>query len=221
MNNRYSAREEFQKDAGAVLLIALMLVVGAWAYPRLPARVPSHWNIRGEIDGWSTPLWGAFGLPLIALGIHAMMVLVPVIDPRRENYNRFSTAYALIRRLLVGFFAVMHMVVLSSGLGIALRVDLIMQAAISVLFILLGNVLGKVKQNWFVGIKTPWTLADEAVWTQTHRVSAWVWTAAGIVGLVATLFPRPYNAYVMFGAIIGSTVFSLIYSFVLFKKRHR
>jgi len=90
----------------------------------------------------------------------------------------------------------------------------------SLLVLVIGNVMGLVRQNWFVGIRTPWTLADDEVWRQTHRVSAWVWSSAGLFGLAAMLLPAPYNFIAMLAGIMGAAVFSVIYSYVLFRRRH-
>jgi uncharacterized membrane protein len=218
--SRYDYREAFRTDRVLLLLMIAMLVAGAWAYPRLPARVPSHWNIKGEVDGYSGTLWGAFGLPAMSILIYLGMVFMPVIDPRRENYSRFAGAYRFIRWLLIMFFALMHVIILAAGLGYAPNTGVLVQGAVALLFIFLGNVMGQVKQNWFVGIRTPWTLADDEVWRKTHRVSAWVWTAAGALGLFTLFLPAPLNFTLFTTLILGAALFSIVYSYVLYRSRH-
>jgi uncharacterized membrane protein len=218
--SRYDYRSALRTDRVLLIIIVAMFAAGAWAYPQLPARVPSHWNIRGEIDGYSGPLWGAFGLPGMSLAIYLGMVFMPLVDPRRENYARFGGAYRFIRWLIIGFFALLHGIILAAGLGYAPNTGALVQASVALMFILLGNVMGQVKQNWFVGIKTPWTLADDEVWRKTHRVSAWVWTAAGTLGLVTVFLPAPLNFTLFMGLILGAAFFSIVYSYVLYRSRH-
>ena len=217
---RYDYREALRNDRVILLIIAAMFVAGAWAYPQLPARVPSHWNIRGQVDGYSGPQWGAFGLPAMSLAMYFGMVFMPLIDPRRENYPRFGGAYKFIRWLLIWFFALLHGIILAAGLGYAPKTGALVQASMALMFILLGNVMGQVKQNWFVGIRTPWTLADDDVWRKTHRVSAWVWTAAGALGLVTVFLPAPLNFTLFMVLILGASLFSIVYSYVLYRSRH-
>lgn len=220
MNDRYDVRDVMRADWAVLLLIGLMIVAGLWAYPRLPEQVPSHWNIRGEVDKYQGRFWGAFSMPLTALSIYFGMVLLPLVDPHRRNYAKFTGPYRLIRWAAIGFFAVMYIAILASAMGYRLRMDLIVNLSIGVLLLLLGNVMGKVKHNWFVGIRTPWTLSDPDVWRATHRVSSWVWSLTGVIVLVSALLSAPYNFLAMFVAIMLATLFSVVYSYIAFRSRH-
>jgi len=147
-------------------------------------------------------------------------VFMPLIDPRRENYPRFSGTYRFIRCLIIGLFALLHGIILAAGLGYTPNTGALVQASVALMFIFLGNVMGQVKQNWFVGIRTPWTLADDEVWRKTHRVSAWVWTAAGALGLATVFLPAPLNFTLFMVLILGAAFFSIVYSYVLYRGRH-
>ena len=208
----------FVADWPALLLLLLSLAAGLFLYPRLPARVPSHWNLAGQVDGYASRPWGAVGIPLLSTGIYLLMLVVPLIDPKRENYRRFMGTYRVLRLMLVVFFVALHAVVLAAALGSPVRTDLLVPAGVSLLFIVLGNLLGQVRHNYFVGIRTPWTLASETVWQQTHRVAAYAFVLAGLAGLVGLLFPAAVRAVFLFGGLAGAVGYSVVYSYLAFAR---
>ncbi|MFX4260570.1 SdpI family protein [Pelotomaculum propionicicum] len=201
-----------------ILLILGSLAAGALLYDLLPERVPSHWNIRGEIDAYSSRFWGAFGIPLLNAGIYFMMLVLPLIDPRRENYLKFAGAYRVFRAVFVVFMTGVYLLVLASAFGYSVPVDRAVMAGISVMFIILGNYMGQIRHNYFVGFKTPWTLANEQVWQKTHRLGGRLWVAAGLIGLVAALFGGTWGG-ILLGISIGvAAIIPMVYSYVEFKK---
>jgi uncharacterized membrane protein len=212
------SREQLRRDWPLLALLLGLLALGIYFYPQLPERVPSHWNVRGEVDGYSSRFFGAFGLPLMNLGIYVLMLVVPSLDPKRANYQRFTGAYNVIRWAIIAIMSLLHIVVLMAGLGYKIDVGRVVQPAISVMFILIGNQMGRFKHNYFVGIRTPWTLANEEVWRKTHRVSGPIWVVGGFLGLLGTWLPAPYNFTIMMVAIIGASLISLVYSYLIFKE---
>lgn len=209
------SREQLRRDWPLLALILILFALGIYFYPQLPERVPSHWNIRGEVDGYSNRVFGAFGLPLLNLGIYILMLVAPAIDPKKESYSR---AYDVIRWSIIAIMSLLHIVVLMAGLGYVIDAGKVVQPAVSVMFILIGNQMGRFKHNYFVGIKTPWTLANKEVWRKTHRVSGPIWVVGGFIGLLGTWLPSPYNFTTMMVAIIGASLVSLVYSYIIFKK---
>ncbi len=220
MNERIPmlSREQLRRDWPLWTLILLLLASGVYFYPQLPERVPSHWNVRGEVDGYSSRFFGAFGLPLVNLAIYVMMLVIPSLDPKKTSYERFAGAYDVIRWSIIGVMALLHVVVLMAGLGYEVDAGRVVQPAVALMVILMGNQMGRVRHNYFVGIRTPWTLANEEVWRRTHRMSGPLWVAGGLVALGATWLPTPYNFGVFMGAIIGVSLVSLVYSYVVFKQ---
>ncbi|MGB9825797.1 MAG: DUF1648 domain-containing protein, partial [Desulfofundulus sp.] len=108
MGNNYRVdREMVARDWPALVLLLLMFAAGAVTYPHLPAQVPAHWNLRGEVDSYFSRFWGAFALPLLAAGIYLGMLFSPCLDPKRNNYLRFLEAYRAVRIGLVLFLAVL------------------------------------------------------------------------------------------------------------------
>ena len=163
-------------------IAVIPLLVTLAVFTRLPDLIPMHWNISGQIDAYYPKFPGAFLLPALGLVIVALMNILPNVDPKKENYVKFRSQYLFIRLFLVAFFAVIQFVVIAISLGADfIRVDLIVKLLVGIMFIVIGNLMPKLKHNYFVGIKTPWTLANESVWLRSHRHGGFVWFATGIV----------------------------------------
>ncbi|AET67642.1 putative integral membrane protein [Desulfosporosinus orientis DSM 765] len=203
-------------------IIALLpFLITIAVYGRLPQEIPMHWNIHGEIDAWYPKFPWAFLMPLTGLGIPLLVSVLAKIDPKKENYGRFKETYVIIRFILVAFFAVMQFVVIATSLGATfIKVDTMIKLMIGILFIVLGNLMPKFKQNYFMGIKTPWTLADETVWAKTHRHGGFVWFAAGFIMSVLAFLPGLITAGIYFGLVLVVALEPIIYSWLKYKELH-
>jgi len=200
------------------ILMAGTLVVGIIIYPHLPEQVPGHWNIHGEVDAYYPRSFGAFFAPLLTIGIYLLMLVLPLLDPRRDNYQRFSTAYMYTRWGLVLLLTVLHITTILFSLGYNIDVAMVVKSLVSVLLILIGNFMGQIRHNYFVGIKTPWTLANEEVWQRTHRVGGKIWVVGGLICLAMSFFSTVWAAYIFFAVIIIMAIVPIIYSYLLFNK---
>ncbi|HBV97680.1 MAG: integral membrane protein [Peptococcaceae bacterium BICA1-7] len=212
--------EEFKNDWMIIMLIIGSLAAGAAIYPHLPEQIPSHWNVHGQVDQYSSRLWGALGLPLLSAGIYIMMVLLPSIDPRRENYKRFKGAYRSIKSVLVIFFVGLWVMVMVSSLGYSIPVDRFVIVGIGLLFMVVGNFMGQLRNNYFVGIKTPWTLASEEVWRKTHRLSSRVWVACGgLIALTGLILGGEKGVLFIGASIAAAVIIPVVYSYIIFRRR--
>lgn len=200
------------------VILAGLIIAGFLLYPMLPEQVPVHWNIRGEVDRYGSRFEGAFTAPLLALGIYALMLVAPLIDPRRENYARFAGAYRLLRWVFVLFMAGIYVVWMAAALGYRVDIGFAVKTALGLLFIAIGNVLGQVRFNYFVGVRTPWTLSDEGVWRRTHRLAAKVWVLGGLICLVLAPVRSPAGAYVFFACVAVMVLAPMIYSYAIFRR---
>lgn len=220
MREKYKVdRETFKRDFLIILLILLMFVSGIIVYPFLPEKVPAHWNIKGEIDRYESRFWGAFGIPLLVLGIYLGLLYLPYIDPKRENYLKFEGVYRIIRHTFVIIFSLIHFTILYIALGGPKSlVPEIIPGILGILFIILGNYMPKIKYNWFIGIRTPWTLSNEEVWRKTHRFSGFAFVIAGICMLISGFLPPYLNFLLGIGGILIAVILSALYSFLVYKK---
>jgi uncharacterized membrane protein len=190
-------------------------------WSRLPPEVVTHWNLRGEPDGWMSRGAAALLGPALVLVFTGIAQVLPTIDPRRENYARFSSAYWLVINGLILFFAFLHVAVLVSGAGARLSIERVIVGGLAVLLLVVGNALGRIRPNWFLGIRTPWTLESPDVWRKTHRLAAWLFVSAGLVVGAAAFLPFLNPLVVAFvAAIIAAAVPALLSLVFWFREKH-
>jgi len=200
-------------DVLGLALIGGVVVLAATLYGRLPATVPTHWNWAGQPDGFLPKPLGAFLLPLVAAVTWAVLAVLPALSPRGFSMERFRGTYDVLRTTIVGFLVLVAMAQLLVAAGWRLRLDVVIPVAVGLLLAILGNYMGKVRRNFFVGIRTPWTLASEEVWLRTHRVAGKLFAAAGVLvaagGLLgAGVWVLPLAVGV---AALGSVAVSYVY----------
>ncbi|HHV63206.1 MAG TPA: DUF1648 domain-containing protein [Firmicutes bacterium] len=210
--------ETLRQDWPLWVWMAGLLVAGLFLYPILPERVPSHWNIRGEVDAYSSRAFGAFFAPLLNIGLYLLMLVLPLVDPRRENYARFAGAYRLLRWGIVLFGSGLYLVTILSALGYRVNVALGVKALVAILFILIGNFMGQLRHNYFVGIKTPWTLANEEVWRRTHRMAGPLWVVAGFLELALSPVQALWGSFLFFTLTAIMVVVPIVYSYLAFRR---
>lgn len=210
--------ERIKKDWPILLLMMIVLVVSIVLYPSLPEKVPSHWNIKGEIDAYSSKLFGVLGINMMNIVMYFLFIILPNLDPRRENYMKFGSAYNLIRYVMHLFFVMMQIVILTASFGYEVDVAFLITVGVGIMFVLLGNVMGKIKHNYFVGIKTPWTLADERVWVKTHRFSAPLWVVGGIIVIISAFFGGMASFITLMIVTVAMVIIPLVYSYKCFKE---
>jgi len=202
----------------AGLVAAATLVATAVIYPSLPERIPIHWNASGEIDGWGDKQW-AFLTPAIMIGMLGLLRVIPWLSPKHFEIDTFRSTYAFIVLLVSVLFAYIQGLTLLEPLGYHVRTDRALMVGMMLFFMLMGNVLGKVQRNFFVGVRTPWTLASERVWTDTHRLAAWMFVGTGALGLISALLGL--SIFVPL-ALIGVTVVTIVvFSLVRYKQLER
>jgi uncharacterized membrane protein len=205
-----------------LILIAAATLAGLLLWNRLPDQMASHWNINDQVDGYMPKFWGVFMLPLIALGIFLLFLVIPAIDPLKANIAQFREAFNLFTVLIVGFMIYLYGLTLAWSLGYTnFRMSGAMLPAIGLLFIFIGFMLRQARRNFFIGIRTPWTLSSDHVWNETHRIGAVLFMISGVLAFVGGFFGGTTAFWLMFIPIIGSTVFLLVYSYVLYRQETR
>ncbi|MCB1091292.1 MAG: SdpI family protein [Verrucomicrobiae bacterium] len=196
------------------LWLILLCGVNAWALSKLPgnARVPIHWNVSGEIDGWAgrTSLWI---MPGTLVGITLLLAFLPRIEPRRENLIQSAGAYQAVWIGAVTLFSLLHLAIISSALGHKVPMNLWAGLTVGLLFVVIGRVLGKVKSNYLMGIRTPWTLSSEYSWEVTHRLGGRLMMAFGVA--LATLALLDLPGWWLWGGMVGGLFLIIGATFVV------
>ena len=202
------------------LLALLPLVLVAVFYARLPDEVPMHWGFDGEIDryGGKNELWlmAALG-PLFAL----LFQFLPRLDPRKRNYEKFQKYYDAFGVVITAFVAVMMGIALVEAFHPGtVSMGRVVSALVGLLFLFLGNLMGKVKPNFFMGIRNPWTLSDPDVWNRTHRLGGGLFFLAGLATAVsAVLLPERITFWVLMGGVLAAALIPTVMSYVWYRRR--
>jgi uncharacterized membrane protein len=201
--------------------IAFVLVVTAVMtfvmYPVMPDPVPSHWNAAGQVDGHLPKFWGLILIPLLMYGFCVLFVVLPRIDPLRKNYLKFQSYYERFIFALAVFFSVIQLQIILWGMGMQVSPNLTMPVMIGILFICIGFLTEHAEPNWFVGIRTPWTLSSERVWKKTHERGGTLFKLAGVVSMIGT-FAGIHAWLVIIAPVLAVAVYSVVYSYIEFNR---
>ena len=198
-------------------LIALMFAAALIVWPSAPSEIPVHWNAGGEVDRYGGKFEGLLLLPLMALGIYVLMRFIPNVDPLRVNYARFGGAYTAIRAGVLLLMAGIYAMVIAWVLKVPVDISRAVPVAVGALFVLFGSVLSQVKPNWFVGIRTPWTLSSTESWARTHRLGGWLFIGLGVLFAVTGLFKLGSFGYVVIGGALAAVALLVVYSYFVWR----
>lgn len=199
-------------------VVALLAIAATWfAWDRLPPHMATHWDALGHVNGYSSRAFGAFFAPVLIVLLTLLFQVLPALDPRRANYAKFADTYWVIANAVLFFVGIAHLLVLAYGLGYPVAMTRILPLGLGILFIALGNVLPRVEPNWFVGIRTPWTLSSDTVWRRTHRTGGWTFFVGGCALLVEGVLFIGSSWPVMVVTIMAAVLIPVIQSYVLWK----
>jgi uncharacterized membrane protein len=204
--------------ASALILIAAAFAATAWLYPGLPETIPMHWNIRGEVDKWGSraTVWI---MPAAMVAMLGLFVLLPKISPKPFDLDRNQPVYLFVMVLLVGLMGYMHAVILWASFSPKADAARALVGGGMLMLVLLGNVLGKIKRNLYIGVRTPWTIVNERVWADTHRVAAWWFVGAGLIGAIACLVGLPI--WVTLIPLAAALIWPVLFSYLRYKQLER
>lgn len=212
----WTAKDWWLPVVNAVIVAAVYLLFN----DKLPDRVAAHFNLQGEANRYMAK--GTFWLTYAALTI-ALPVVITIfrsIDPRKANYVQFAPYYRLMRWVISLFLQVLFISIVLHESGSSIALHNVILGALGVMWVLLGNQLGRVKSNFFIGIRTPWALSDDANWKQTHRFAAKLWFFAGVVMFALAWFvPAQWAIMAAVVCILGSSLASVLYSYLFFRRK--
>jgi len=202
-----------------LILIALTAIVPFTVYDRIPDPVPTHWNLRGEVDGYTAKPWGVILGPLIMVLVLGVFVALPRLAPEGFRLESFARPYFLLGFSTILFLAIAMSIPVMHSLGWNIRVDQVMLGGLGALLMLIGNMLGKTTRNFFVGIRTPWTLTNEEVWLRTHRLGGKTFFAGGALLMVGAVTGLGFALAIP--AILIAAIIPVVYSYVIYRKLQR
>jgi len=198
-------------------LLAASILLSAYAYPRMPDRVASHWNASGQVDGYMGKFWGAFLMPAVLSVLALVFIAIPYIDPLKENILEFRKHYD---RFIVILFLFMIYVQIHSilwNLGRQVSPNKTMPIALGLLFYFVGVLCENAKRNWFIGIRTPWTLSSDTVWEKTNKLGGKLFKLAGAIAILSALLVKNAILFIVAPALL-ITAYTVVYSYLEYRK---
>ena len=202
-----------------LVLIIGSIIAGVLLWAQFPEQMASHWNENGQVDAYMLRFWGVFMMPLVNLGLFLLFLAVPLIDPLKANIAKFRGVFNLFIAFIIGYMTYVHALTLIWNLGNTdLEIGKAMLPAMGLLFFLIGYLLKQAKRNWFIGIRTPWTLSSDRVWDETHRIGSILFMVSGVLAVVGGFFGGMTAVWFILMPVFGTTIFLTVYSFVLYQK---
>jgi len=201
-------------------LALLSFLIAVYYYPQMPARMASHWNARGEVDGYLSRFWGLFSIPIILVGLALLFMAIPRIDPLRENIEKFRRYYDGFVIFFMVFMMFVYLQVVMWNLGVKISPNAFLPIAVGVMFIGIGVLCENTKRNWFVGIRTPWTLSSDRVWDKTHKLGGRLFKIAGVIAIVGIFFQRYVVFFILIPALLVA-VYTVVYSYFEYRKERQ
>lgn len=204
-------------EALQLLLIVGMFAASAALWNAAPDRLPVHWNLAGKPDRYGGKFEGLLLAPLIALGLYVLMLALPWIDPKRTAYEAFARGYQIIRLAMVALCAAIHATLLLVAFGYRVDVGVVAPLGVGILFCILGNYMGKFRPNWFVGVRTPWTLSSAASWTKTHRLAGRLFIVAGATQFLMAAFHNVWTLALVLIMVAALAIGLPVYSYFVWR----
>ena len=199
------------------ILAVVPFLISLIFYSRLPDQVPTHWGADNVVNGYSSRNMAAFGIPAFMFFMAVLVNVLYRIDPKRENISRSKELKQITRWFVVILAVLVQVITILSGIGLSFNVGTVISVPIAFLFVALGNYLPKCRQNYSLGIKLPWTLADEDNWNRTHRLAGYVWMAGGFLMMILGFFNLSILYFTIFLAMV---LIPSVYSYLLYRKKN-
>ena len=199
------------------LLIVAAVALSIFYYPQLPEKMATHWGASGEPNGYSSRLWGAWMLPLFMALIWMILRAIPHIDPRKANYEKFAGMYDALVILILAFLLLMHVVVLMGATGTQIRMERVLMPSVGIFIAIIGVLIPRVHPNWFVGIRTPWTLTSDLSWERTHRIGGPLFVMLGVLMIASSFLAPEVAIWILVAAALAIVIFLFAYSYQVWK----
>ncbi|MEW5939376.1 MAG: SdpI family protein [Chloroflexota bacterium] len=203
----------------SVTLILAMTLIGLLLWNRLPDPMPSHWNAAGEVDDYMPKFWGAFLLPVVTAALIPLFLVIPHIDPLKANIAKFRGVFNWFIVVFAAYMFFVYGLTLAASLGYQFNMTAALLPVVGLLLIGAGYLTGKAKRNFFIGIRTPWTLSSETVWDETHKLGAKLFMLAGAATILAA-FLGETGIWIMLVAILAAALVPVVYSYILWRREN-
>jgi uncharacterized membrane protein len=200
-----------------LIFILLSFAVAIYFYPILPNQLATHWGTNGQVNGYSSKMFGLFFMPVLSIFLFLLFIFLPKIDPYKKNFDQFKKYFQNFINIVFGFLFYLYLITIAWNLGINFNMTQVLSPGLAIIFYYAGVLTSHAKQNWFVGIRTPWTLSNEKVWDKTHRLGGKLFKISALIMLLSLFLPNLSIFFILI-PIFGTTIFIFAYSYIEFKK---
>jgi len=204
----------------SLAIVVASFIVAGYFYPQLPEKVASHWNAQGNVDGYLPKFWGAFLMPIISVVMYLLFLIIPAIDPKKQNIEKFRKYFDWFIVLMLLFLFYLYALTLAWSLNYRFNLIQLLSPAFALLFYYSGVLINHAEPNWTIGIRTPWTLSNETVWKKTHILGGKLFKTTGSISLLGIFWPDYAIGLIIIPSITAALV-SIIYSYLKFRKLPR
>jgi len=201
-------------------IVLISILIGIYLYPQMPDMMASHWGIVGEVNGYLPKFWGLFFMPVLSIVILALFIVIPRIDPLKANIEKFRRYYDMFIVLLTLFMFYLYVITLLWNTGMRFNIMQLLSPAFGVLMYYTGVTLENAKRNWFIGIRTPWTMSSDENWSRTNKLGGKLMKAAGIISFFGILLPN-YALWIILAPVLAAALYPVVYSYLIYNGKKR
>jgi uncharacterized membrane protein len=206
-----------RKTTIIILIILVSFAVGIYFYPLMPDWMASHWNAKGQVNGYMPKVWGLFLMPFVSLFMFLLFLLIPKIDPLKSNIQKFRNYFDGFILLIITFLFYLYSLTIIWNLGIEFDMVQFLLPSFAIIFYYAGILIENAKRNWFIGIRTPWTLSNDQVWDKTHKIGGKLFKATGIIALLGIPFPD-YAIFFVIIPVLLVVIYTFVYSYLEYQR---
>ena len=200
----------------SLFIIIVSFVIAFILYPQMPENMASHWGLNGEVNGYMPKFWGLFIMPILSLGMFFLFLLIPKLDPKEKNIRKFQKYYNVFIFVIFLFLFYLNLLTIFWNLNYRFNFITAIVPPFAILFFFVGLLLKNTRPNWFIGIRTPWTLENEEVWLKTHKLGGLLFQICGAISLLGLLF-QPIAFYLVIIPVLLVTFITVLYSYLIYK----
>ena len=204
-----------------IMILAAVIISSFYFFALFPEKVAVHWNAAGQPDNWSPRAVAAFVLPVVLIVVYALFLFLPNIDPKKKKYKEFAKIYHIFKGLIMFFLGALYMINSLKNIGYNISIEIVVPILIGVMFVVMGKYMSEIKTNWFLGIRTPWTLSSDKVWERTHHVGGKIFMISGVLMALAGFLPVAYRLPVFFTVLIIMLLSTVFYSYFAYRKLNK
>lgn len=199
------------------VIILLSFILAIYFYPFLPDTIATHWGLYGEANGYSSKLFGLSFMPILSIFLFALFLFLPKTDPYKANFTQFKGYFENFINIVFLFLFYLYILTIVWNLGYHFNMVQYLSPAFAFIFYFAGVLTQNTKRNWFVGIRTPWTLSNEKVWEKTHVLGGKLFKVVALISLLGIVLPN-LAMFLILIPVLTVSVFIFIYSYIEYRK---